>query len=294
MPNLRELVDHFRVHLININKSTHTVKQYTLDCQQFVKYAEEYALDVFEKPIEVITAYKEHLLKKFDAKTSVNRKIASLRSFLQFLQLRGFELIVPDTLLQPVKSAKNELQLLTETQLKEANQVWFRVYEHVQEDELRWIALRNFSIVQTISQLGIKPAEVVRMKWNHIEGNQIRIKSSRSHRVLSLPPALKDLLQQYKQETITFLPISINTDFMWLGVGNKQGEAISVKTVERIFKHISDQLGIKVTCTNVRYAVIEREQELSDSNEDMELYKKLGYARKGVLKERQFRMTKDN
>ncbi|MEK4229541.1 tyrosine-type recombinase/integrase [Solibacillus sp. FSL H8-0538] len=289
MTDFAELVEHFRVHLMNINKSSHTIKQYTIDCQQFVKYTEQQTYDLFQTPVETVTAYRAHLMATFNAKTSVNRKIASLRSFLQFLQLRGHHVSIPETLLLPVKTDKSQLQLLTEQQLKEALQVWNRIYEHAQEEEIRWIALRNSAIVQTVSQLGLKPAEVVRMKWKHIEHTQIRIKSSRSHRLLPLPSMLKDLLHQYKKETMAFLPAAEFTDFMWLGVGNKQGEPISVKTIERVFKYISEQLGVKVTCTNVRYTLIDREN-VAESDEDFELYKRLGYARKGVLKERQDRM----
>lgn len=32
MTDFAELVEHFRVHLMNINKSSHTIKQYTIDC----------------------------------------------------------------------------------------------------------------------------------------------------------------------------------------------------------------------------------------------------------------------
>ena len=37
MSYIAELVAHFRVHLQNLNKSEHTIKQYTIDCKQLKK-----------------------------------------------------------------------------------------------------------------------------------------------------------------------------------------------------------------------------------------------------------------
>ena len=290
MSNIAELVAHFRMHLQNLNKSEHTIKQYTIDCKQFAAFAENYDGSFEKQPTQVIEAYCSTLAKTYKSTSSINRKIASMRNFIQFLQMRGMTLEIEESVLQPVQTDAKALSLLTNNQLRQAVQLWLRVFEEAQDSELRWIALRNYAIVQTIHTLGLKPAELVRMKWTHIDGETIRIQSGRKNHRVPLTLDLIQLLEQYKNETRSFLPVAAEVDSLWLGVGNTQGQPITVKTVERIFQHISKQLGFKVTATNVRYKVIERETIVAPEELAGDLYKQFGYARKGVMQERQGRM----
>lgn len=290
MSNIAELVAHFRMHLQNLNKSEHTIKQYTIDCKQFAAFAEDYDSSFEQQPTQVIEAYCSTLAKTYKSTASINRKIASMRNFIQFLQMRGMTLEIEESLLQPVQMDAKALSLLTNIQLRQAVQLWLRVFEEAQDSELHWIALRNYAIIQTIHTLGLKPAEVVRMKWTHIDGDTIRIQSGRKNRRVPLTLDLIQLLEQYQKETRSFLPVAAEVDSIWLGVGNTQGQPITVKTVERIFQHISMQLGFKVTATNVRYKVIERETIVAPEDLAGDLYKQFGYARKGVMQERQDRM----
>ena len=144
-----------------------------------------------------------------------------------------------------------------------------------------------------IAELGIKPAELVRMEWKHVdeEAKQLIVLASKKFRVLEVSTKLLELLLRYKEHTHTFMPLIENSPFVWLGVGNVMGDPVSVKTIERIYKAMSEQLGFKVTATNMRYHAIQK--ELSAADEKDQLYEQFGYARKGVLTEREQRFLKN-
>ena len=276
----------FGVYLQSMNKSEHTVKQYALDAKQFVKM-----LQKDQKINDVLQEYVDVIKTQYPSANTINRKLASIRHFLSFLQLRAEIETFNLDLLQPVKKEATVLQTLHNEQSQNAINVWLHCYNIAQTDENQWLALRNYTIICVIAELGLKPAEVVRMEWSHInlEKLQLKVFSKKKARVLKLSKSLVEQLQQYQQHTIMYIPSSVAVQKMWLGVGNKQGEAITVKTIERMFQFISRTVDFKVTATNLRYSAIQH--ELAGDVDENELYKQFGYARKGVLKERQQRMS---
>ncbi len=280
----------FRAFLQGLNKSQHTIKQYVNDAKQFEKFLDEQSLrNHFQNGLK---AYINHLYTHYNTANSINRKLAAMRSYLAFLYSRKYIDTYDETLLEPVAKKQSKLFALTDHELREVLQCWQGLYNIAETEEHAWLAMRNYAITHTIAQLGIKPAELVKMKWSHInkEENTIHIMQRTTYRTLELPRNLLEKLLRYKQETAQFFSQLDEVDDIWLGVGNKLGEPITVKTVERVFLQMSKLLGFKVTCTNLRYTVIEMLMEQEDTDE---LFSKFGYARKGVLIERHKRLLKE-
>lgn len=280
----------FRAFLIGLNKSQHTIKQYVNDAKQFEKFLDEESYR--ESFSEGLKAYIHHLHTKYTTANSINRKLAALRSYLEFLYSRKYIKVYDETLLASVAKQHPKLVALTDKELRSVLNCWHQMYSIAETDENAWLAMRNLAITYTIAMLGIKPAELVKMKWSHINEKEmtINIMERLSYRTLEMPSDLLSILLQYKKETEIFFSQLEEIDEMWLGVGNKLGEPITVKTVERIFLQLSKLLDFKVTCTNLRYTVIEMYMK---QQEDDDLFAKFGYARKGVLIERHKRLLKE-
>ncbi|MER1958402.1 MAG: recombinase XerD [Solibacillus sp.] len=278
----------FEAYLKSLNRSVHTVKQYTIDANQFASITKNSA-DLNE----ALQRYTSEIQETYTSVNSINRKYAAIRQFLGFLQTRGVIGVYDSLLLQKLAKEQTALNVLTTKQLKQALHFWPHQFDIALHEEHAWLALRNTAITYTIAELAIKPAELVRMQWKHVdeETNELTVISSKSYRILLLSKELIALLQRYKEHTHAFMPLTEHSPFVWLGVGNKLGEPISVKTIERIFKAMSEQLGIKVTATNLRYQAILKE---INESEDEQLFRQFGYARKWVLDERGQRFPKNN
>lgn len=278
----------FEAYLKSLNRSVHTVKQYTIDANQFASITKNSA-DLNE----ALQRYTSEIQETYASVNSINRKYAAIRQFLGFLQTRGVIGVYDSLLLQKLAKEQTALNVLTTKQLKQALHFWPHQFDIALNEEHAWLALRNTAITYTIAELAIKPAELIRMQWKHVdeETNELTVISSKSYRILLLSKELFALLQRYKEHTHAFMPLTEHSPFVWLGVGNKLGEPISVKTIERIFKAMSEQLGIKVTATNLRYQAILKEM---NESEDEQLFRQFGYARKWVLDERGQRFPKNN
>lgn len=279
---------HYKAYLQSLSKSAYTVKQYTLDNQQFIQFLNEHHMEAITP--EAIVKYKQILTENYSTQ-SVNRKLASLKSFLYFLQDRDVIDVVDVSILQPYTIEKKELAILSEHEVRQVLHVWLQSYETAKKEEIRWMALRNYTIMRVIATLGLKSSEVVRMKWQHIADEDIRILNRKTFRIVPLPERLREILSFYQEETQRQFAIAHEVDFMWLGLGNKEGEPITVKTIERLLAYASEQVGFLVTTTNLRYTALQR--DLATDNEPIEdLFEKYGYARKGVLQERTARIKR--
>ena len=278
----------FETYLMSINKSFYTKKQYTLDAKQFAEIIQH-----TEHINEALQHYAKEIQETYQKVNTINRKFASIRQFLTFLQLRGVITAYNEALIQPLAKLDTELDVLKEKQFKRALSYWPYQYDIAQNAEHEWLALRNAAIVFTVAELGIKPAELVRMEWKHInkQTKEVIVLASKTFRSLPISTRLLELLDDYKRFTEQFMPLTDFSPYVWLGVGNKMGEPLTVKTIERIFKSMSEQMEFKITATNLRYYTIQK--ELIQQQETESLFEQFGYARKGVLTEREQRFPKN-
>lgn len=275
----------FEAYLKSLNKSFHTVKQYTIDANQFATITKN-----SEDINEALQCYTIEIQTLYPSKNSVNRKFAAIRQFLSFLQTRGVIPLYNEQYLQKLTKEQTPLVVLPKKQLQQALSFWPHQHDIALTEEHAWLALRNTAIVYIIAELALKPAELVRMQWRHLDdaANELTVLAAKSFRIVAISKELITLLQCYQQHTNRFMPLTEHSPYVWLGVGNKLGDPISVKTVERIYKAMSEQLGYKVTATNMRYHAIQKELK---NSEDLDLYKQFGYARKWVLDERSQRFN---
>ncbi|SOC23974.1 site-specific recombinase XerD [Ureibacillus xyleni] len=277
------MINFYQAYLESLNKSPHTIKQYCIDSEQFLKFLEENKVSLDSDITKVVKNYITYLLDKYDSITSVNRKISSLKNFLNFLHMRNLIQLVPVDELKPLRDHEKKINMLPSNELKKVLRVWFDVYSGTEDEEFKWIALRNFCIVRLMAELSLKPAEVVKMKWTHIQNNTISIRTRKRARKLDVSRSMLNWLAIFKKEKENLFPESISVDYIWLGVGNRRNHPITEKTIERIFHFISKQLELKVTAMTIRYSTI-REEVLKTT--DSEVYKQFGYARNSVLQER--------
>lgn len=283
---MEELASYFKRYLEDMGKSRHTIKQYGIDTKQFLNYMQENNFSFNEPMSNIVGSYNDYLEDVYSSAASINRKRASLLHFLTFLEQRKIVSIIPERLLKPIQMDRKQIQTLTIEQLKRVTNYWFEVYQSALDTENRWIALRNFCLVNILLELGLKPSEIIGLKWSSIKGREVTIVQNKKGRKLLLSDINLNWLELFRYETEELLPLSKNGEFVWLGLGNKQNAPITVKTVERIFQSMSQKLGFKITATVVRYTLIETEVRNNQAVQLSELYMRYGYSRKSVLLER--------
>lgn len=229
------MIDSFINYLAYEKKaSAHTVTAYRHDLDQF----QEFVSISFEKQsIEdvghsEIRAWVIDLVDEGRSSTTVNRKIATLRSFYKFL-LRS-RLIKKDPTYK-LKSLKNPKKLpefvqesAIESVLEEA------VYEATFEGQ------RDKMIMEFLYQTGVRLSELIGLKWsdlNLIEGSVRVLGKRKKERIIPITSALKrNILSYQKVFEERFLKANQSDYF----IVSNQGKQSYPMLVYRTVKHYLD------------------------------------------------------
>lgn len=289
MVTLVEAWNSYFLLLNSLKKSAATKKQYNLDGQQFLAFAHENNyLNVDHHLKELLFIYSNYLKETYTNVNTFNHKIATLRGFIDFVFLR--EWVDPfdyEGILQPKKRQKEALTLLTKKQLIQIANVWPTYFQYAKTLEHAWLARRNGCIVQLLMETGCKPAELVRIKWSHIQfdASIIYIANQNGRREIKLTSILMNMLAHYKEATEELHEEKLG-EWVWVSEAS-QSKSISTKTIERIFQTISKDIGTNVRATDLRYTVMQKAFQSEKTIENIQ--EKMGYVRKWVLTERQER-----
>ena len=262
------LVDAWNSYLLLLNslkKSAATKKQYNIDGQQLLVFAHDNNyLYVDHHLKELLFVYSNYLKETYTNINTFNHKIATLRGFVDLA-----------------------LTLLTTKQLMQIANVWSTYFQYAKTMEHAWLARRNGCIVQILMETGCKPAELVRMKWSHInfDSSVIYISNHNGRREIKLSPILMNMLMNYKEATEELHKENLG-EWVWVSDAS-QSKSISTKTIERIFQIISKEISTNVRATDLRYTVMQKAFQSEKTIENIQ--EKMGYVRKWVLTERQGR-----
>lgn len=257
--------------LQNISKSPHTVKQYVLDAKHFLAFWQEHEKEEFTK---ILKLYRVYLQEKYTA-SSMNRKLAGTRKFVHFMYDRNYIQSFNEALFEPIETKEVSLNYLTNPQVNQIKQTLNNLQENATDEEQQFLAARHKAMFALFLTTGIKPFEAIRMKWEHIKGNQLTVLHNESYRRVDVLKSVHKSLYDLKKKNDRLFG---ENDFVWLGLGNKRGEPITEKTIERFFAMLSSYVGFKVTATMCRYTFMRQA--------DDDIFEKTGYTRKDNMKER--------
>ncbi|EON72288.1 tyrosine-type recombinase/integrase [Lysinibacillus sphaericus] len=286
MITLRDAWESYLLLLSSLKKSAATKKQYNLDGQQFLAFANEESILYLDKQFkELLFKYSSYLKETYPNVNTYNHKMATLRSFVEFVFLR--EWVEPfdyEMILQPKKRGKEALKILSKEQLIKIMDVWPTYFQYAKTTEHAWLARRNGCIVQMLLETGCKPAELVRMKWTqlHADASLIYVSNQNGRREIQLSTILIEMLKQYKEATAEIHQEEVG-EWLWVSEAS-QTKSITTKTVERIFQTISKDIGTAVRATDLRYTVMQKALQSEKTIENIQ--QTMGYVRKWVLTER--------
>jgi len=175
----------FEKHLCREEKSAATVEKYLRDAGAFVVLTDG-------KPVtkELTVAWKKSLMEKGYADRSINSMLASVNSFLDFLDLSHCK----------VKNIKTQRQTycLEEKELTRAE--YMRLLEASKKTEQLQLNL----VMQTLCGTGIRVSELRYFTVEAVRQGEITVRCKSKTRTILVPGKLKKLLLDYaKKQKIT-------------------------------------------------------------------------------------------
>ena len=167
--------------------SEHTVLAYGQDLKAFVEFAEVKKISEFaDLSSAFIRSWIVYLIEGGMKNKSVNRKLASLRTFYKWMRKEG---LIDHSPMTKVQGPKNEKHLPVFA--KESELLPSKIEELFSDD---YSGKRDALMLELFYQTGIRLSELIGLTLKDIQGNQIKVLGKRNkERII---PISDDLVQQ--------------------------------------------------------------------------------------------------
>ena len=177
------MIENYARHLVNEEKSGLTIQKYLGDIQTFLKFAEK-------QPItkELTIAYKQDLIARNYAVSSVNSMLAALNGFLDSLGWHDCKIKVVRTQRKIYCAEEKELTKTEYLRLLAASK---------NQPQLNLI-------IQTICATGIRISELQFFTLEAIKRGEVRVRCKNKTRIIFVPGSLRTRLMNFaKQHNVT-------------------------------------------------------------------------------------------
>lgn len=226
-------LDDFLEYLIVIKKhEDNTINNYRIDIVDFLGFVDN-NIDISK---EDVSEYLKYLYDKNISKSSIARKLSSLRGFYNYLLKQE---IVCDNYFLSVKNPRKDLKLPKYVKEEDIDKM-FSV-----PNTRTWIGQRNLLIIRMLYATGVRVSELVNMTLDdiNISDRTIRILGKGSkERIVVFGNNTKDALEDYLNNGRVEVDIS-GSKYLFL---NKYGNKLSTRYVRKIIDDIIIKASILV------------------------------------------------
>ena len=189
----RVLVNFFLDHLrIERRLSAHTVISYTTDLDQFLAFIEPETLPDIQA--HQIRQWLISLSDDAIQNRSINRKLATLRTFFKFLMRRGDIQENPMGAIKMIKVSKKLPQFIRETDMQ-------GLWEQKPMDSNSFAEVRDQLIFYLLYGTGIRLAELISLQKSHVNllAGTIRVLGKRNkERIIPIPKRISEWILHYQ------------------------------------------------------------------------------------------------
>lgn len=236
----REVVNFFLQHLqVERRLSPLTLRSYEIDLLQFLDFLAPENLLVNQIKSHTIRAWLVALSNQGIQNRSINRKLATLRTFYKYLQRRGD---VTDNPMQTIRMVKTSKTLPTYLRESEMEQVFAQ--QEIPQNTFEEV--RDQLVLMLLYGTGMRLAELIQLTLQQVNlsAKTLRVIGKRNkERIIPMPAILVELVKQYQALNPFQSPYLLLTDkgepcypmFIQRLVKKYLGE---VSTLEKLSPHV--------------------------------------------------------
>lgn len=234
----------FIENLKSYGYSTHTIRNYSIDLSQFISF-----LKNKNKTIEYVTHidirdFIGERIREKNSKTSIARKLSSIRSFFDFLVEKKILMHNPSEVISTPKLEKKIPSFLSE---KEAINL-------LGEGE-SLIEKRDLCILELLYSSGLRVSELVSLNWENVnlKNRVIRVKGKgKKERIVPFGSHAERRLREWFRLRFEINKGNIDEQALFI---NLRGGRLTPRSVERIVKKYGVELiGKRITPHSLRHS----------------------------------------
>jgi integrase/recombinase XerC len=218
--------------------SAHTVKAYLRDLDQFQVYCREGHGNspLASMPYSVIRSWIISLMESGYGNRTVNRKIASLKSYYKFLLRKGQITSSPLSAHRPLKTDRKLEVPFSVQEMQELLSGW--------DEDAGFEGLRDQLVVELFYTSGIRRAELIGIRMGDLDlpGGTLKVLGKRNkQRILPLVQSMRPLIDRYLKARQEAFP-ELESQYLFLsGSGNKMYETLVYRIINRYLSKVSEK-----------------------------------------------------
>ena len=218
------------------NYSPLTLQAYQTDLREFDLFYKNLFPDSGLQDVQysIIRSWIISLVNSGIKNRTINRKIASLKSFFKFLQIIGVNSSTP---LQKHRALKTETKLQLPFSEKELNEV---LYEMEFSDD--FAGVRDKLIIDLFYVTGIRRAELIGLTLGNVHADVIKVVGKRNkERLIPLLPIIREKIVTYKMLRKTIEKASEIENFFVTDRGQKLNNSFVYRLINSYFGLVSEK-----------------------------------------------------
>lgn len=207
------------------NASPHTIASYQRDLLQLADYLEEGNVKLRGIDNIVLRGFLARLQERKNKKSTIARKLAAIRTFLQFCMKKKWVEDNPAKIVATPKQEKHVPSFLSENEMAEFLDI---------PDDKQPLDLRDKCVLELMYATGIRVSELVGINLEDVDFTErlIRIRGKgKKERIVPFGKKAQDSLSFYIRARIQFNKGQIDEQALFL---NYRGERLTSRSVERI------------------------------------------------------------
>lgn len=230
---MKEIINNYRNHLIESDKSQNTVYAYVTDVNLYSKFLEKKDIQIIRSDNVVIMAYIQYLLSKGKSERSINRIVISLRNFYSFLQGEDIIKEVPKITFKGSRVEKKLPEILT---IDEVDKIIKSI------DKYGPKGIRDNALLELMYATGTKVSELISIKVQDINLDLSFVKctdNKQFERLIPIGRSASRAIEEYLEIRSTVAEAGVDNLFV-----NLSGLKLTRQGIWRIVKEYSHRAGI--------------------------------------------------
>ena len=256
------------------NKSPFTVRGYVRDIEQFRRWS---GSSNGSFPVDAISEgkvriYRAYLLKERNAKPrTFNRKLAALRSFVEWLQESGAIDQDPIREINMIREERGAPRCITNKEIKALEKATNSMVGKASNNHDLLLAIRDRALLYTLANTGVRLAEVCALDMSDVQISAV--KGSLRIRNLSLSKRVVPLNEQARKALKGWVDVRPETQSQAVFIAVRSGGSrLSRRAVQCRISKIGQAANVNITAHVLRHTVARR---LLDAGEELETVARL-------------------
>ena len=219
----RHIIDFERFLKYERNYSGHTIRAYMNDLAEFEDFLKKNSIDLEKVNPKNLNLYSLNLYTK-NSKSTVSRKLTTLRSFFTFMVRKGLLKQNPAKLIPLPKKEKPLPVFLTVDEV-------FNLINSIDQDGI--LPLRDLAIIELLYSSGLRVSEISKIKILDIDRKEGLVKVSgkgNKERIVPFGSKAGEAILKYLERRSELKP---KDDHFFL---NNRGTGITTRSIDRIVK----------------------------------------------------------